>query len=93
MEQSVLELPTGTDHQLLRRRSGQAVYRHGILRTRFVDNVDGQRVQQVLPRVALPWRVVDWRHLAPDEAQLRLDGLLAEDRRRGFVIDKPPLMR
>ena len=41
----------------------------------------------------LPWRVVDWRHLAPDEAQLRLDGLLAEDRRRGFAIDQAPLMR
>ena len=93
VEQSVLELPAGTDHHQLRRRWERAVHRHGILRTRFVEDADGERVQQVLPRVGLPWRVVDWRHLAPDEAQLRLDGLLAEDRRRGFAIDKPPLMR
>ena len=93
VEQSVLDLPAGTDHQQLRRRWERAVRRHGILRTRFVEDADGARVQQVLPGVELPWRVVDWRHLAPDEAQLRLDGLLAEDRRRGFAIDKPPLMR
>ena len=93
VEQSVLELPAGTDHHQLRRRWERAVRRHGILRTRFVEDADGGRVQQVLPRVGLPWRVVDWRHLAPDEAQLRLDGLLAEDRRRGFAIDQPPLMR
>ena len=93
VEQSVLDLPAGTDHQQLRRRWERAVRRHGILRTRFVEDADGARVQQVLPGVELPWRVVDWRRLTPDEAQLRLDGLLAEDRRRGFAIDKPPLMR
>ena len=93
VEQSVLELPAGTDHHQLRRRWERVVGRHGILRTRFVEDADGDRTQQVLPRAALPWRVVDWRHLAPDETQLRLDGLLAEDRRRGFAIDKPPLMR
>ena len=93
VEQSVLELPPGCDHHRLRQAWEQAVRRHGILRTRFYEHADGERVQQVLPRVRLPWRVVDWRHLPPDEAQLRLDGLLAEDRRRGFAIDQAPLMR
>ncbi|MGV8908143.1 MAG: amino acid adenylation domain-containing protein [Propionicimonas sp.] len=93
VEQSVLPLPAGTDAGRLLAAWQRLVARHDVLRTRFVEDSAGTRRQEVLARVRLPWRTLDWRHLSESAAAVRLAELLAEDRFRGFAIDLAPLMR
>jgi amino acid adenylation domain-containing protein len=93
VEHSVLTLPPGTDPGRLREAWQATLERHEILRTRFVTDDDGARRQEVLRTAPLPWRVADWRHLPEQEALDRLDGLLEDDRRRGFDPTEAPLMR
>ncbi|MEM9174954.1 MAG: amino acid adenylation domain-containing protein, partial [Myxococcota bacterium] len=68
------------------------VDRHAVLRTEFHWQDMDQPLQAVFDRVPLPWREEDWRQAAGDE-MVRLDRFLAEDRRRGFELDRAPLMR
>ena len=69
------------------------VERHAVLRTGFVWQ-ELQRPQQVVwQRVELPWQEHDWRGLPPEEQQRRWQQLLQEDRRRGFELERAPLMR
>lgn len=93
IEQSVLPLPAGTDAGRLLAAWERLVARHDILRTRFVEDADGARRQEVLARVRVRWRTLDWSHLSESEAADRLAGLLIEDRYRGFAADRAPLMR
>ncbi len=66
---------------------------HPVLRTGFVW--DGLRVplQVVSSQVELRWEFHDWRELSSPEQKELLRKLLEEDRRRGFDLRKPPLIR
>lgn len=66
---------------------------HPVLRTAFVwDDVD-EPMQVVLREVDLPVRIEDWRDLAPEARESRLEALLAQDRREGFDLSWAPLVR
>jgi len=93
IEQSVLPLPDDTTASRLIEALEHVVARHDILRTRFVEDADGTRRQEVLGRVRVPWRTLDWSHVSEAEAAERLAEFLAEDRYRGFATDRAPLMR
>ena len=77
------------------RRSWQVmIARHDVLRTFFVTDAVPQGPLQVVVRHAeLPWTELDWRGTAVEERQHRLRVMLATDRRRGFVLTDPPLLR
>jgi hypothetical protein len=47
----------------------------------------------VARQARLPWERQDWRGLEPTEQDERLKLYVDEDRRRGFNLSKPPLMR
>ena len=47
----------------------------------------------VLPRAAVPWRLIDLSGCEPAEQELRLAKLLADDRLERFDLAAPPLMR
>jgi len=67
--------------------------RHTALRTAFAwQNLD-KPVQGVARHARLPISVLDWRALSPQAQSERLQAHLAEERRRGFDLAKPPLMR
>jgi amino acid adenylation domain-containing protein/non-ribosomal peptide synthase protein (TIGR01720 family) len=66
--------------------------RHAVLRTAFQADVHPP-VQIVYREVELPWQEVDWRHLDQLTQQQSLDRLLADERRLGFDVSKPPLLR
>jgi hypothetical protein len=68
------------------------VDRHPVLRTSFHWH-DGQPYQVVHPVAALPVEVLDLRSLPAGEQQARIDAYLADDRRRGFELTRPPLLR
>ncbi|WP_163996532.1 non-ribosomal peptide synthase/polyketide synthase [Pyxidicoccus caerfyrddinensis] len=76
------------------RKAWQALIdRTAILRTGFVwDGVDTP-LQVVHAHAELPWEQLDWRSLSAPEQKARFAELQAEDRRRGFDLRRPPLMR
>ncbi|XYH97209.1 amino acid adenylation domain-containing protein [Sorangium sp. So ce1128] len=69
------------------------VERHPILRTGFVWEGVARPVQVVRPRAAIPVQRHALRGLAPAERDEALAALLSADRRAGFDLLKPPLMR
>jgi amino acid adenylation domain-containing protein len=67
--------------------------RHPALRTSFVWEEIDEPLQVVHRRAALPLAEDDWSGLPPDEQRARLDAFLLDDRRRGFELGAPPLLR
>ncbi len=69
------------------------VQRHPILRTAFHWQGLDRPLQVAVPRVPLAWDRRDWRGLPAEEQRGRLASFLEEDRRRGFDLASPPLLR
>ncbi|MBI2948523.1 MAG: amino acid adenylation domain-containing protein [Verrucomicrobia bacterium] len=67
--------------------------RHAVLRTSFLWPESAQPIQRVHRRVELALEFKDWRSLSPANQSRQLQIDLQSDRRRGFRLDEPPLMR
>jgi amino acid adenylation domain-containing protein len=78
---------------LFRRAWQRVMDRHPVLRTGFNWESLDRPMQIVHRRVELPWDAQDWRGLLDADRAARLEAYLAADRRRGFALDRPPLMR
>jgi amino acid adenylation domain-containing protein len=76
------------------RRAWETVFeRHPALHTAFRWEGVPHPVQRVARGVALPWAEEDWRGRSADEQEALLERRLADDRARGFVLYRAPLMR
>jgi amino acid adenylation domain-containing protein/FkbM family methyltransferase len=71
----------------------RAVDQHPVLRSSFVWEGVDEPLQVVRRRARLPMTHLDWRGLSEGEQEERLSALFKEERRRGFDLMKPPLMR
>lgn len=79
--------------EAIQRAWQKIVDRHPPFRTAFVwKNIDTP-LQVVQRHVTLPFQFEDWRGLSASEQQQRLDNYLEADRRRGFQLNKAPLVR
>lgn len=67
--------------------------RHTALRTSFHWDVLDKPLQAVHREVPLDLSVHDWSDAGEEERRRRLDRALEEDRRQGFALTEPPLMR
>jgi len=67
--------------------------RHTVMRSAFVWEGLETSLQAVYEKVPLEWLRLDWRELPAAEQAWRLATHLEEDRRRGFDLSRPPLMR
>jgi amino acid adenylation domain-containing protein len=67
--------------------------RHAILRTAFWWEGLEKPVQIVRRQIQVPWQVLDWRAIDPQERAKRLEIFQQEDRQRGFELSKAPLLR
>ena len=86
-------LPGDLDIEAFTRAWRRAVERHAILRTSFVwENLE-EPLQVVNRTVEVLVETHDWRELPEMDHERRLDGLLEEERRRGFDLAVAPLMR
>ncbi|UFP96150.1 non-ribosomal peptide synthetase [Gloeobacter morelensis] len=88
-----LTLHTDLSIPVFKRAWQQLLERHPVLRTIFVWEDLDEPVQVVCQGVALPLEQYDWRDLDPLTQQERLEECLAAQRRRGFDLACPPLMR
>jgi hypothetical protein len=67
--------------------------RHPAFRTAFAWKTVAKPLQVVQRRVELPFQLEDWRGLSSIEQRDRLATYLEADRRRGFELNKAPLLR
>jgi Condensation domain/AMP-binding enzyme len=81
------------DVAAFRRAWAETMERHPVLRTAFRWADVPRPLQVVVSGLDVPLQLEDWSHLSPAEQAVRLDALLAEDRRRGFELERGPLFR
>ncbi|MGM7721814.1 amino acid adenylation domain-containing protein [Metabacillus sp. Hm71] len=67
--------------------------RHDSLRTSYHWAGLEEPVQVVHRNLKVPFQVVDWTNLSKHERMKSLEMLLEEDRKKGFDLSEPPLMR
>src|SRR5262249_17158465 len=67
--------------------------RHPVLRSLIVWHDRGKPLQVVMRSVDLPWEVSDLRALAPAERPGRVEEYHRAERKRGFKLSQPPLLR
>lgn len=69
------------------------VNRHPILRTAIITKGQSEPVQVVFRNLAFNIIEEDWRGLSNSAQENRLQQFLESDRRQGFILNRPPLMR
>jgi natural product biosynthesis luciferase-like monooxygenase protein len=93
IEQMIGGLPEELDVAALEEAWRVVVARHAALRTSFAWGGLEAPEQLVAPTVDVPFVVHDWRDADRAEQDRRREELLVEDRRRGFDLAQPPLLR
>jgi amino acid adenylation domain-containing protein len=94
VQQARYTLPEPVDAARLHAAWSHVVQRHTVLRTCFVwDGEGGEPEQHVISEVVVPWAEYDWIDVPAAERDERLGLWLADDRRRGFNVAEPPLIR
>ncbi len=92
-EQKVLAIGGDLDLVAFERAWQYALERHPILRTAFVWQELPQPAQVVWRAAPLRIERLDWRDAAEEEQAARLEALMQTERRRGFALDRAPLLR
>ncbi|MDZ7377449.1 MAG: condensation domain-containing protein, partial [candidate division KSB1 bacterium] len=81
------------DLEAFRRAWDAVIQRHPILRTSFIGESLKEPIQVVHRHVSMPFEYLDWSRLSPERQAQQLDAFLEVDRKRGFKLSEPPLMR
>jgi amino acid adenylation domain-containing protein len=92
-EQLTCTLRGDLDVSAFQRAWQRVVERHPVLRTSFAWKSLDKTLQIVHRQVELPFERQDWRRFSPDEQEARLEAFLQAERRRGFNLSQPPLIR
>src|SRR5581483_10842192 len=71
----------------------QVINEYAILRTALLWEGVDEAHQVVSRRVKLPFSLHDWRHCSPSQQQERLALFRETERRQGFDLSQPPLLR
>ena len=93
IQQMTCDLKETLDPLALLHAWQQVLQRHEILRTAFRWEGIQEPIQEVYKAIELSWRNEDWRHLPPELQQQEFENFLVGDRKKGFDVTKPPLMR
>ncbi|WP_224999253.1 amino acid adenylation domain-containing protein, partial [Cesiribacter sp. SM1] len=83
---------TGLEVEPFRASWAYLVQKHSILRSSFHQEL-GVPVQCVHNAVALPFEVMDYRHLSGEQQQTAVNVFKEADKREGFNFSKAPLLR
>lgn len=97
VEQATCVLESALDPSHLREAWGRVVAHHPALRSSFHWREVDRPVQVVRRSVDVPWREEDWRDRPavadPAAERARFEALVEADRRRGFDLQRAPLLR
>jgi amino acid adenylation domain-containing protein/non-ribosomal peptide synthase protein (TIGR01720 family) len=93
IEQVIITLVKSIDPDGISAAWRKAIERHPIMRTSFRWEGVPQPVQDVWDCAELPIEILDWREVPTDEHKSRLSTFLSADRKRGFELSSPPVMR
>jgi amino acid adenylation domain-containing protein len=93
MEQVTVPVAGAVDIQAVRRAWEEVLQLHSVFRTSFFWEDLQQPVQVVHRQVRLPWVERDLAYLPLEAREQAVQQYLAEDRRRGFDLSRPPLTR
>ncbi len=93
VEQVVFDLKGVINFDAFKEAWARTVSRHQPLRSGFVWQQQDEPLQVVLREVEVPVEQYDCRSLGGQEQRERVEMYLDDDRRRGFHLTKPPLMR
>lgn len=89
---AVLQLKGRVNHAALQQTFDEIIRRHGILRTRFVQ--DGQNIRQIVaPKLNVPYPTVDLGSLPRDKQLTEKQRLQVEDLQSAFDLKHGPLLR
>ncbi len=81
------------DSKALKQAWEDIIKNHAIFRTHFLWEEVDQPLQIVKREASLNWSEVDWRMIPTEEQMGMLSSYLEEDRKRGFDMSRPCLMR
>ncbi|MDH3436827.1 MAG: condensation domain-containing protein, partial [Betaproteobacteria bacterium] len=93
VEQVSFELQGDFDEEAFSKAWQQTVSATEVLRTAVVRRGVPQPMQVVLRSATLTPQIRDWRGLSAADRDAALETLVVEDRRNGFDLARPPLMR
>ena len=93
IEQMVVEFNEKIDTGALREAWAALVRRHEALRTSFEWDTTAGPEQLVHSDVPVDWNEEDWRDLTERERAEHFAAFLENDRKRGFDLRVPPLVR
>jgi amino acid adenylation domain-containing protein len=93
IQQLVCDLQENLHESYFFRAWQEVAERHDILRTAFRWEGIPETLQDVYEEIELPWRNEDWSHLSPEQQQQEFEDFLLSDRKSGFDVTNPPLMR
>ena len=92
-EQLTCELQGKLNHTAFERTWDLLKDRHSVLRTAFVWKGQREPVQVVLRKASVPWDQLDWMECSAKLQEEKRSEFLIEDRKRGFSLNRAPLMR
>ncbi len=91
--QTAYELRGNLDESLFKKAWELTIARHPVLRSLFGGLTTNKPVQVILKKAKLSWSVYDWENYSPQLCERRFRELTEAERKTGFRIDGPPLMR
>ncbi len=92
-EQTSFKLKGELDRQAFKRAVTKVIERNLILRTSFVYKKLEKQLQVVHKTVEIPLTFLDWREHDPTRQKAMLQEFLNQDRKKGFSLNKAPLLR
>jgi amino acid adenylation domain-containing protein/thioester reductase-like protein/non-ribosomal peptide synthase protein (TIGR01720 family) len=93
VEQVTCDLGPDVDPKIFELACATTVRRHPILRTSFHWQNIASPVQVVHREVTSPWQYLDLSHLPPEQQMVAFTRFADDDRDRGFVLSRAPLVR
>ncbi len=93
VEQTIFSIKSKLDIEIFEKAWQKLLDRHESLRTSYHWEGLEEAVQIVHKDLKIPFQVLDWTNFSKSEGLQKLEQLIEEDRKKGFDLSKPPLMR
>jgi amino acid adenylation domain-containing protein/non-ribosomal peptide synthase protein (TIGR01720 family) len=91
--QTAYELRGKVNESMFKKAWQLTIARHPVLRSLFGGLTTHKPVQVILKDAKLSWSAYDWKNYSSQVCESRFKDLTEAERKTGFTMDRPPLMR